>query len=501
MAAVLYYRFPLLCMLLVISLWSYYNSKRRLHTSADSLFRLMLGSVSVNLCFDAITFYTVNHLDTVPPLWNDLAHRVFIFTIDLFVFLFYLYTLSCIRYPFGRRKLHQIVSFLPIMISFIMALFGPIYYHEAPETNYSYGPVALTIYASIVFYLLAILFFYWKYYATLEGATRKGICLALAIEACGGILQGLFPTSLISGGVQTLVLLVLFLSFENPAEYLDQESGALNQAAFVRILSDRSFPRKPFYIAAVFGEDDALPQQLTMLNDLAKQYPVPWLSDVYRVFGGCAAVLVRDGADACHVLDGIAQRCGTETQCQHWYFTGRDVDANALLREMEQADIRFKRQRRDLDLSTQVKNRNAYERALSALDAAPIRAGLWGLILDINQLKETNDTYGHEYGDRLIRATASILVDTFGSIEAVYRIGGDEFAVLLGHTSEEALQALLQKLEQNRRAFASPDGIRPEFSVGYAGWDASLDSCAQDMLHRADLAMYTQKRLWHQRHS
>ncbi|MCI2047973.1 MAG: GGDEF domain-containing protein [Faecalibacterium sp.] len=494
----LFYRFPILCVLFVVSLWAYYGSKKRLRTSADFLYRLMLGCLFVNLCFDMITFYTVNHLDTVSPLWNDLAHRIFIFSIDLFTFFFYLYTLSCIRYPLRRRRADRIFSFLPILLSLVMTLFGNLYYCEAPGTNYSYGPVASMIYLSIAFYFIATVLFYCKYRASLDAATRKGICLALAVEAGGGFIQALCPTSLISGGVQTLILLLLFLSFENPAEYLDKDSGVFNQDAFLRILSDCAFFRKPFYVAAVFCEEDALPRQLSMLGALAKQYPVPWLSDVYRVFGGCAAVLVRDGADACHALDGMAQRAGADAQCFHWYFTGRSVDGNAILREMEQMDARFKQQRRDVDLSTQVKNRNAYERALAALDAAPKPAGLWGLIIDVNHLKKTNDTYGHEYGDRLIRATASILSETFGSPEAVYRIGGDEFAVLLDHTSEQALHGLLQKLEHNRSTFVAPDDVRPEFSVGYALWDADADSCTADMLNRADRDMYAHKRLWHE---
>ena len=68
-----------------------YFSAGRKHTTLHKTFSLLLIAMLVHLAFDGATIYTVNHLDTVPLVWNDLLHRFFIGTMVLTVYLFYQY--------------------------------------------------------------------------------------------------------------------------------------------------------------------------------------------------------------------------------------------------------------------------------------------------------------------------------------------------------------------------------------------------------------------------
>ena len=98
------------------------------------------------------------------------------------------------------------------------------------------------------------------------------------------------------------------------------------------------------------------------------------------------------------------------------------------------------------DPMTELKNRRAYEEKLNGLKTdAPFEFCV--VMIDINRLKETNDTIGHSAGDELIIGTSECLTSAFGGIDTIYRIGGDEFSVVLVGSLEQA-QACLDELDK-----------------------------------------------------
>ena len=81
-----------IALILVLGFVAYiYYSAERTQTALHRTFSALLAAALVHLVFDALTLYTVNHLDTVPRLLNDALHRVFVGTMVLVVFLFYQY--------------------------------------------------------------------------------------------------------------------------------------------------------------------------------------------------------------------------------------------------------------------------------------------------------------------------------------------------------------------------------------------------------------------------
>ena len=74
----------ILC-LVAILYFSTFRQKNTLH----NIFSVLLVVVLINLIFDAITIYTVNHLDTIPALINEILHRIFISSMIVAVYLFY----------------------------------------------------------------------------------------------------------------------------------------------------------------------------------------------------------------------------------------------------------------------------------------------------------------------------------------------------------------------------------------------------------------------------
>lgn len=77
-------------------------------------------------------------------------------------------------------------------------------------------------------------------------------------------------------------------------------------------------------------------------------------------------------------------------------------------------------------------NRTAYLEQLEAYENNPKEVTQLGIVyLDVNNLKKVNDSQGHDYGDELIRSAAKIIETSFGEFGKSYRIGGDEFCVLM----------------------------------------------------------------------
>lgn len=149
------------------------------------------------------------------------------------------------------------------------------------------------------------------------------------------------------------------------------------------------------------------------------------------------------------------------------------------------------------DALTKVKNKASYQMDRDRLNQY-IRAGSaqFGLVMvDLNFLKRMNDTYGHERGDIYITGTVQIICAVFDH-SPVYRIGGDEFVVLLEHRDYEDREELVTRLQEALRATAA-DENRPAWerysaAVGMAVFEPG-DCCVDDVFKRADKLMYENK--------
>lgn len=150
------------------------------------------------------------------------------------------------------------------------------------------------------------------------------------------------------------------------------------------------------------------------------------------------------------------------------------------------------------DFLTGVQNRNAFELSLGNLENTPEKTHMAFLSADMDRLKHVNDTYGHAAGDEYIRFGCRVIQSVLPDRGILYRIGGDEFAVLMRDSSEEEAKALAEKILETLRAEnAKSTGEAVEersMSVGYAAFDPDKDSSLYDTLKRADKVMYTHNR-------
>lgn len=148
------------------------------------------------------------------------------------------------------------------------------------------------------------------------------------------------------------------------------------------------------------------------------------------------------------------------------------------------------------DVLTGLLNRRSFEEHLAREVAVAVRYGAEGalLVLDIDSLKDVNDTLGHACGDDLLRRVARLLEARLRTTDIVARHGGDEFAVILPHTSTEAAAAIAQELLATIRSGFMVVGSRRvaiSCSVGLAGYGEG--AIPEDVMLAADVALYAAK--------
>ena len=118
------------------------------------------------------------------------------------------------------------------------------------------------------------------------------------------------------------------------------------------------------------------------------------------------------------------------------------------------------------------------------------------LVFDINYLKETNDRYGHDTGNKLIVSAAQVISGIFKR-SPVFRIGGDEFLVILQNRDLDNLEELLKKFDEeclNESVATDKGNIAVSIAKGFARYDSKKDLSFIDVFNRADDAMYENKR-------
>src|SRR5205814_253121 len=151
------------------------------------------------------------------------------------------------------------------------------------------------------------------------------------------------------------------------------------------------------------------------------------------------------------------------------------------------------------DYLTGLANRPEFERAIDRAVASADRhkRRLALMMIDLDNLKEINDTYGHHVGDEAIRVLAAELQRAVRATDTCGRLGGDEFGVAMPDADERDAREVgirvREALEHLNRTAKLP--VPVEFSIGITAWRQGLDW--QAMYQAADKALYVDKRRRH----
>ena len=221
-----------IALILVVSFVAYmYFSAEKERSALHRTFSVLLVAALTNLTLDGATVYTVNHLSTVPRLWNDMLHRLFLGSMVLVIFLFYQYIAILVQEETGKPRRLDWPARGFLLLAELGNFLLPITYTVTEEGNYSSGPYMLVPYGAVAFYLLLCAGLLVGNRKAIDRKKKAAIGAALVIEFTVCLLQGLHHTWLISGMGITLMTLSFYLTLENPealrAELTEQKLSML----------------------------------------------------------------------------------------------------------------------------------------------------------------------------------------------------------------------------------------------------------------------------------
>jgi diguanylate cyclase (GGDEF)-like protein len=150
------------------------------------------------------------------------------------------------------------------------------------------------------------------------------------------------------------------------------------------------------------------------------------------------------------------------------------------------------------DHLTGLPNRMAVEEFASQQLQAAIRYrfGFWVVVTDLDKFKIVNDTYGHFAADEAIKQFAAVLKANTRASDICGRLGGDEFLLIMTHGDKKSITHTVERLRAdfaNEPCVLNGERVLITASFGIAGFDGNAEPTLQELLTRADRALYSAK--------
>lgn len=268
-------RMEMSCFMVIAFMAVMYFSAKREKNSIHKIFSSLMIVSMINLIFDGITIYTVNHMEIVEAWVNDIAHRLFIGTMVIFFYLVYRYIIAIIEDESKSSIKTSPISKALFVLALGGAAFLPIKYMTTESGGYSYGPAPYMTYASIAVFLVMIVSILIKYWSAIHSKKKMVITIAMSIEVIVSLYQAFNPMALLSGMGIMLINLSFYLLIENPdillvkqVEYERQKADAANKSKSVFLSHMSHEIRTP--MNSVIGMADVLLR--TKLDDEQREY-------------------------------------------------------------------------------------------------------------------------------------------------------------------------------------------------------------------------------------
>ena len=144
------------------------------------------------------------------------------------------------------------------------------------------------------------------------------------------------------------------------------------------------------------------------------------------------------------------------------------------------------------DALTDLLNRSSFDKALALYSQGSMNFAL--ILVDVDRFKSVNDTYGHAVGDEILRRVAKRLKESFRSTDYVFRIGGDEFAVLMMDVSEAFRHTVEEKLASLKKGLVCPEEGLPEITLSIGVAFSDRKDPGESIFKDGDQALYYVKK-------
>ena len=287
----------------------------------------------------------------------------------------------------------------------------------------------------------------------------------------------------------------------------------LNELRLRGITDFRTFTEvHPEFIERCFSEMrvlDVNQHTLTLLKAPNKSTLLQRLNEVFRddmryqfrelLIELWDGMLFQQREMTAHSLDGAV----VHTHLQFWVAPGHDARWDQVLLAFTDITARKKAEGYleylgQHDVLSGLKNRAFFTDEMSRLRRKKDHYPVTAIVLDMNNLKQVNDESGHAAGDSMLRRCGEVITQAVEKPYVAARTGGDEFVILMAGADQETGQRMMEDLEKLVALNNQYHAAQPQLSISVGMATCGSPEWLDDMLRRADMAMYEQKRKFYE---
>lgn len=257
------FRVQSLALAVVILLIIDFLKNKKLPLRSTVVFGCFLFVGAFNLVADFVSYFTLLNYQVVPGWVNRIVHIAFIGSLELLTVCLFLY----VFYLHGAQKRlvkwQVILAVTPFVLAAVTSVFASIEYIVDEHGAYSTGLMVYILYGSIVVYVLAtcVLLFRKNNNVSKESnadyaRARITVAVGLGIWIVVALIQFITKYVLISSIGNSLMLLYIYLNFENPKRYADDETDTLNRQAFHIMVPEILARRRTFWLVNFTVDDN-----------------------------------------------------------------------------------------------------------------------------------------------------------------------------------------------------------------------------------------------------
>ena len=208
------------CLIIILYvIVTYVKAADRRHIPCNKLYDALMVVTPWAVFFDGLTAWTVNHLDSVPGIVNRLAHLLFFVFMDLVIIItaLYMYDQTIGLSKQNRKKNWLLLVPGVVSLVLIVAGIGQLKYLHGQTTNYSMGFSVYVCFGTLFFYYGIILYLLIARHRFLPKEKKLGTASIIIIVGTILMLQIIYPEVLLTSICATILLVGIYVDFENPS--------------------------------------------------------------------------------------------------------------------------------------------------------------------------------------------------------------------------------------------------------------------------------------------
>lgn len=257
------FRVQSLALAVVILLIIDFLKNKKLPLRSTVVFGCFLFVGAFNLVADFVSYFTLLNYQVVPGWVNRIVHIAFIGSLELLTVCLFLYVFYLQGEQKRLVKWQVILAVTPFVLAAVTSVFAPIEYVVDEHGAYSTGLMVYILYGSIVVYVLATCVLLFRKNNTVSkesnanyARARITVAVGLGIWIVVALIQFITKYVLISSIGNSLMLLYIYLNFENPKRYADDETDTLNRQTFHIMVPEMLARRRTFWLVNFTVDDN-----------------------------------------------------------------------------------------------------------------------------------------------------------------------------------------------------------------------------------------------------